>query len=817
MNSLNCKLAASARLATPVCRCWTQLVLLLLLGLAVVPILAQQPSGTLKNPFAQQPAGVALGKSLFQGTCQTCHGTDAQGGRGPALAGGTIDHISDAQLFRTIHGGIAGTQMPAFSALPADDIWRIITYLRSLSTNASAANETVPGDPKAGERTFWGKGKCSQCHEVNARGGNVGPDLSDAGIHSAAYLRSVILNPNAPVSRGRRRFGGPTGVVVKTRDGQTIVGLKRAEDNFTLIMTDLSGKLRKFDKADLLSERPLGESLMPDNYGKLLSATEIQNLIAYLKSLKGRDLSKTIDVNLPGGLSFAQISNAQSEPGNWLTYWGNYQGDHFSELNQITPANVKQLQAQWTVQMPPGPLLEATPLVVNGVMYTTYTTDRSSGVYAIDARTGLDIWKYDRPQKQVNPFQINPFNRGVAVLGNRVFFGTLDAQLVALNAQTGRLLWETSVANTMKGYSITEAPLTVKNEVIVGVSGGEFGIRGFVDAYDAATGKRLWRFYTIPGPGQFGNDTWSGDSWERGSGAAWLTGSYDPKLNLLYWTVGNPGPNLNGAVRKGDNLFTCSVVALDADTGKLKWYYQFTPHDTHDWDANEDVVLTDATIDGVKRKLLLQADRNGLFYVLDRTNGKFIFAKPYVKQTWNAGFQPDGRPILRPNWEATPQGNLVSPVGIGGTDWQNPSYDPDNHMLYVVGLTGAQFYRSGPAKYIPGREYMGSGGFGGPPGHFVPPHSDLIAIDVKTGTVGWKYPLSSRSDTAGALATRGGLVFLCTGDGDLIAIDAKSGKPLWHFQTGSRIASSAMSYAVNGRQYVAVSAGNVLYSFALPN
>jgi PQQ-dependent dehydrogenase (methanol/ethanol family) len=765
-----------------------------------------------KNPFAGQPAAVAAGKTLYEQTCQSCHGGEARGDRG-ALASGNFRHGSeDSDLFRTIRTGVPGTQMPAFSLLPADNVWRIITYLRSLNTNTAAANEVVTGNAAAGEEMFWGKGGCGRCHEVNARGMDVGPDLSDAGKNSAAYLRSMTTNPNASRPKARRWFG-PSAVRVTTRNGEEVAGIKRAEDNYTLIITDLSGKLRRFDRKDIVAEHAEAKSLMPDNYSQMFSPTEIQDLVAYLKSLKARDLAKTIQVDLPGGLSFARLRNAQAEPQNWLTYWGNYQGHHFSSLSQITPVNVKQLQAQWSVQMPPGPLLEATPLVFDGTMYTTYTTASSAGVYAIDARSGLTIWEYDRRQAVVNPNQINPFNRGVAVLGNRVFFGTLDAALVALDARSGRILWETQLADTMKGNSITGAPLAVKNKIIVGVAGGEFGIRGFIDAYDPATGKRLWRFNTIPGPGEFGNDTWSDDSWKHGSGAAWLTGSYDPDLDVLYWTVGNPGPGLNGAGREGDNLFTCSVVALDPETGQRKWHYQFTPGDTHDWDANEDVVLADSMLGGVKRKLMLQADRNGMFYVLDRTDGKLIFAKPYVKETWNRGFQPDGRPILLPEWKSTPKGNVVSPILIGGSNWQNPSYDPIHSVMYVVALDGGMGYRSIPVNYEAGRQYMG----GAPFPTDEPSKNALLAIDTMTGSVKWEYPTFRVSMGAGALATGSGLVFLATGDGNLIALDASTGKSLWHFQTGGTISSSPISYAIEGKQFVAISAGDAIYSFALPD
>ena len=709
---------------------------ILVISLCVVTSLAQRSDtpDAQKNPFAGNGAAIAAGAALYRQTCEACHGGEGRGDRGPALATGNLRHGSeDADMFQAVRNGIPGTQMPAFS-LPTDSVWCIISYLRSLSGNSGAANEIVPGDVAAGEKIFWSKGGCGRCHEVNGRGGIVAPDLSTAGTNSADHLRQMILNPNTAITA--RQWFEQSSISVETRDGEEIRGVKRSEDDYTLILTDEAGELRRFDKQNLVEQH--GEFLMPDNYGQVLSAAEIQSLIAYLKSLNARDLSKTAQADLPDGLGFERLRNAQAEPQNWLTYWGSYQGLHFSPLNQITPSNLGQLQVRWARQMPGSSLLEATPLVVDGTMYTT---GQPGQVFALDARTGLGIWKYERRQKVVNPYQTNPFNRGVAVMGNRVFFGTLDATVVALDARTGRVLWEAQVADTMKGYTITEAPLAIQGKVIVGVAGGEFGIRGFIDAYDAATGKRLWRFYTIPGPGELGNDTWSGDSWKQGSGATWLTGSYDPELNLLYWTVGNPGPDMNGDVRAGDNLFTCSVVALDPETGKLKWYYQFTPGDTHDWDANEDLILVDRIIDGKMRRLIMQADRNGMFYVLDRTNGKLLFAKAYVRQNWNRGFQEDGRPILMPGWKASLKGTIVYPTSVGGSNWQSPSYDPANSWLYVVARDDGQGYRSAPVAYEPGRQYIGGEPFPAGDSAGEGGKSGVLAIDTTTGDVKWKFPI----------------------------------------------------------------------------
>lgn len=773
---------------------------------SVAPSVAQRApeADTVANPLAGNPGAVAAGRHLYQQTCQACHGAEATGDRGPALSTGNFPHGgADADLFHNIQTGIPGTQMPAFSTLPADNIWQIIAYLRSLNGSTGAQNEVVPGDVAAGEKTFWGKAGCGACHEVNGRGGIVGPDLSAAGTSTAAYLRNAILNPNSV--RSPRSIS----VVVKTRDGKEIRGIRRAEDSYTLILTDLDGNLQRFDKKDLLDEQVLTHSLMPVNYNQTLSQGEIQNLIAYLKSLKAPDFSKAVQPDLPAGVSYERLRNAKAEPQNWLTYWGDYQGHHFSALGQITPANVKQLQAKWSVQMPGRSPLEATPLVVDG---TIYTSGQPGQVFAIDAKTGLVIWRYERRQKVVNPYQTNAYSRGVAILGDRLFMGTLDAALVALDARTGRVLWETQVADTMKGYTITQAPLAIKNEIVVGVAGGEFGIRGFIDAYDAATGKRLWRTYTIPGPGEPGHETWSGDSWQRGGAPTWLTGSYDPELNLLYWGVGNPGPDLNGDVRAGDDLYSCSVLALDPATGKMKWYYQFTPGDTHDWDSTEDLVLADRMQDGKMQHLMMQADRNGMFYVLDRTNGKPILAKPFVKVTWNSGLDKNGRPIETPDSKSSPEGNTVFPALGGGSNWQSPSYDSASSTLFVAAHDGGALYRSGPANYDAGREYMG----GASGRSYMPGENLILAIDTNTGAIKWKFPVTNPSLSAGVLATSSGLLFVATSEGNLIALDKSSGKSLWHYQTGAGINSSPMSYSVDGKQYIAVSAGTVLYSFALP-
>jgi PQQ-dependent dehydrogenase (methanol/ethanol family) len=788
--------------------------------LIVLPLLAQHTPQTDRNPFAGDPDAVVAGHKLYDQTCLGCHGSEGRGGeRAPSLSGTLKRGSADGEILQNIRGGVPGSQMPAFSQLSADEGWRLVTYIKSLSGGSSSKtrHEVITGDPAAGARVF-DKGECGRCHQVNGKGVAVGPDLSGAGSNSVETLRTAILDPNrsVAVTRGKRRgtqYRISNTLVAESKDGKLIRGVRINEDSFSVQMTDVSGQLHLLQKSELKSLRVEQRSLMPEDYGKRLSSAELNNLIAYLKSLDGTAAPAVITASdVSAGLSYERIRKASAEPQNWLTYWGDYGAKHYSSLSDINTSNVHSLQAQWAFQLPGDGIVEAVPLVVDGVMYTTGPPGQ---VFALDARTGRPIWKYQRRQKIVNPYEGNRVNRGVAMLGNRLFFGTLDGALVALDSRTGIALWETQVADTMKGYSITSAPLAVKDRIVTGVAGGEFGIRGFVDAYDPATGKRLWRFYTIPGPGEFGHDTWEGESWKQGAGASWLTGTYDPESNLIYWPIGNPGPDLDGEVRKGDNLFSCAVVALDADTGQRQWHYQFTPNDTHDWDATEAPVLVDLPYQGRERKLMIQANRNGVFYVLDRTNGKFLSAKPYVRTTWVKSWDANGRPILEPGSDSTLKGSVVYPALIGGSNFQAPSYSPLTGWLYVAYNDSANNYRRTPMAYEPGKAY-----WAGEPGSADPDPDDsrgIMAIDALTGAVKWKFELTEVSLSAGVLATGGGVLFAGSHEGNLIALDAKTGKSLWHFQTGSEISSSPISYSVAGRQYVAISTANVLYSFALPS
>ena len=494
---------------------------------------------------------------------------------------------------------------------------------------------------------------------------------------------------------------------------------------------------------------------------------------------------------------------------NWLTYSGDFTSRRFSLLKQIHTGNVDSLVSKWVYSVKDAQYIETTPLVVNGVMYIT----NSNEVFALDAQTGRTLWHFKYTKSKAEGA-----NRGVAVLGERVFFVSSNVHLIALHAKTGALLWDTPYGDLEKypQMSASLAPLAINGKVIVGVSGGEWGIRGYVAAMDAVSGKELWRFYTIPGPGEPGFESWGGHPIEISGGPTWMSGSFDAEQNLVIWTVGNPGPDFNGEMRPGDNLYTDSVVALDAETGKLKWYYQFTPHDTHDWDAQEFPVLIDTVFQGQPRKLLVQANRNGFFYVLDRTNGKMLLAKPFVKKlNWAKGIRPDGRPEVVPDMDPTPDGKKVCPGVKGATNWFSPSYNPDLGLLFVMAIEQCDIYYSSARAYVKGEAYDGTAADSIPsePGQVF-----LRAIDVQTGEIRWEVPMSIKDTMEswpGPLAPAGGLVFYADNEGYLCAVDARTGRQLWHFNMGQRVVASPMTYSVDGKQYIAIATATQIFSFGL--
>ncbi len=543
-------------------------------------------------------------------------------------------------------------------------------------------------------------------------------------------------------------------------------------------------------------------------------------------------------------VTYERLLNAAKEPQNYLTYGGDYFSTRYSTLTQITPANVKNLNLEWVYQAAVTGSWQPTPLVVDGIMYLT---QRPNDVIAMDATSGRVFWTYRHTNEAVIAC-CGSNNRGVAILGELLYMGTLDGHLVAIEARSGRQVWKTRVADSKQGYSITVSPLALKDRVVIGVGGGEYGIRGFISSYDAQTGKELWRFDTIPGPGEPGHETWEAcppnpttycdpEAWKHGGASIWVTGSFDSDLNLTYWGTGNAGPDYNADQRPGDNLYTASVVALDADTGKLRWHYQFTPHDHYDYDAVQVPVLADITWQGAPVKAMLWANRNGNFYVLDRVTGKFLYAKPFVKVNWMNGFEANGRPIQTKQ----PAGLPTYPGIQGGTNWYSPSYSPRTKLMYVSTWEfNAHIFGGTPIVYEPGREFAGrlnqtfvptpgepTRNIPGAPGlpnlrrgpinnwTDAAGNGSIQAIDPLTGDAKWKFRLFDVIDT-GIFTTASDLLVTGGREGYLHAFDARTGTLLWKRNLGAQMLNNPITYAVNGRQYIAAAAGLSLFVFALP-
>jgi len=526
---------------------------------------------------------------------------------------------------------------------------------------------------------------------------------------------------------------------------------------------------------------------------------------------------------LPAQVTADQLLHAAEAPKNWLTYSGTYFSQRYSALTQITPTNAKNLEQKWIFQADSLQRFEATPLVVDGIMYVTQAPN---DVVAIDARTGRLFWIYQyKPAAGSRPC-CGLVNRGLAILGDTLYMATVDAHLVAVDARNGKLLWNIEVADYNEGYAMTLAPLAVKDKIIVGAAGGEYGIRGFIAAYDPKTGKEIWKFYTIPGPGEPGHETWpAGDAWMHGGASVWITGSYDASLNLTYWGVGNPGPDFNPKQRAGDNLYASSVVALDADTGKLKWHFQFTPNDPYDYDSVQIPVLADAMWSGKMRKLMFWANRNGFFYVLDRTNGEFLSGHPFVKVNWASGLDDSGRPVQTPQ----PEGKATYPGPMGGTNWYSPSYSPRTGLFYVSAFEdyGGIFHRE-ETEYKEGQRFSGPGTTPAMPGWPNPAgfraalinnwtdevgHGAVIALDIHTGQPKWKYRMTDTTD-AGILTTASDVLFTGSHEGFFQVLDARTGALLWKSSVGGQTAAP-MTFELDGKQYVAMAAGHALFVYGL--
>jgi PQQ-dependent dehydrogenase (methanol/ethanol family) len=745
---------------------------------------------------------LSQGKKLFGENCSGCHGADALGtDRGPALAGNrSLTNRSVRRLGELIKLGIPANGMPAFD-LPDKDLTALAEFVRSLNGRASAA--VVPGDAAAGEQFFFGKGKCGSCHMVASKGSPIGPDLSNLGNEfTVNELREALLHPEAHIPPGYEL------VIVTLRDGKTVRGFNRNRNNFDIRVEDLQGRFHLLEEKQIASIREEKTSAMP---AVQASAEELQNLIAYLSRRTGVKTGALAAASHPaaGDVDFARILHPK--PGDWVTYDGKLNANRFSDLTQINTTNVSQLRPQWIFTVPlwrnlvPNSAyyiqnyayfgLETTPLVADGVMYIT----GPGSVYALDALSGREIWEYTRKRTAgvVGDASLGT-NRGAAILRDKVFYVTDNAHLIALNRTTGKLVWEQQMWDEPQHYGGTVAPLIVKDMVVAGVAGGDWGIRGFIAAYKAETGERVWRRYTIPAKGEPGIETWGPKEPTRGGGGTWLTGSYDPETDTLYWPTGNPWPDSDDRDRPGDNLYTDSILALDPASGHMKWYYQFTPHDVKDQDANQPPVLVDTRYQGQDRKLILFGGRNGFFYVLDRTNGKVLLAKPLVKWlTWASGIGADGRPQL------LKEGDISCPDIA--TNWNATAFNPKTRLFYVmVREKCVENITSGRKKERP---------------HLEPEKKYLRAFDIDTGKIVWEMPQAGPPEEkreAGVLATAGGLLFYGDPPGDFVALDQRTGRPLWHFPAGADNKTSPMTYTVGGRQFVAIAIGANILSFALP-
>ena len=517
---------------------------------------------------------------------------------------------------------------------------------------------------------------------------------------------------------------------------------------------------------------------------------------------------EALPTNPAASITTERIAAAPTaEPANWLTYHGGYDAQRYSRLDQITTENAGQLEEVWRMYLPVPHAFEATPLVVDGTMY--FTTGGHTAVYAVDAVTGEEKWHHTERIPDDVAACCDWVNRGVALGDGLVFFTTLDARLLALDAQTGETVWEQTLADYRDGYTATVAPLFVKGMVISGISGGEYGIRGFLDAFDARTGEKRWRFWTVPEPGEPGSETWEGDlpTWMTGGGATWVTGSYDPALDLLYWSIGNPGPDFNGEVRPGDNLYTNSVVALDPDDGALQWHFQFTPHDVWDYDGVNELVLADVTVEGRPVRALLHADKNGHYYVLDRTDGSFLLGKPFARVSWTTGLDPEtGRPAINPPAKLTSAFEPVCPGPAGAKEWMHMAFSPETEMVYLPVIENCAVFRAGQAFYRAGLPFWGSAADVAAMGPDES-HGFLRALDATTGETTWEIR-TEHPVAAGALATAGGLVFWGEATGMLHATDAQTGEDVWTHEAPMGVhAAGPMTYAVDGKQYVAIPVG----------
>jgi len=725
---------------------------------------------------------VETGQASFERNCASCHGTDAGGaGMGPNLiAARRLRAQTAAQIRNFIAKGSPSNGMPAFP-LPAPELEALAAFVRSLNTSASEA--PMSGSVDAGRAFYLGKGKCDTCHMVRGTGSALGPDLSNVAKElTAGEIRQILGNPAARITPGYRL------VTAHLKDGGSVRGFVRGRNSFDTQIQTLDGQFRFLPREEIASVQP-ERSLMPAVTG---TREELRDLAAYLSTLT-RDDATPFSPSKPAlgaGVSFNRIRNPK--PGDWVTYNGNLNGNRYSDLKQINRGNVASLSVKWMFPIDHFGL-ELTPLVADGVMYISGPNQ----AMALDALTGRQLWKYARPRTPglIGDASLGT-NRGVCLLGDKVFLSMDNAHLIALNRTTGALVWDQYMPEEAMHYGSTVAPLPVGDDtVIAGVSGGDRGMRGFLAAYKASTGERLWRLWTIPKKGEPGSETWGDKEPVTGGGATWLTGAYDPESKTLYWPTGNPWPDSDDRERPGDNLYSNCILAIDPATGKMKWHFQFTPHDVHDWDATEPPLLVDTLWGGKPRKLLLHADRNGFFYVLDRVDGKLLLAKQFIKnQTWTQGIAADGRPLPPP----AVQSPLDCPSDAA--NWNSAAFSPVSRLMYVLTL-----------EQCKARTRLGDA--------LLPtPQKIVRAIAIDTGRVEWEIPFEGvavQKAWPGILATAGGAVFFSDPNGTFAAADEKTGKILWRYPTNVLMKASPMTFTAQGKQFIATVAGPNIVCFGL--
>ena len=650
-------------------------------------------------------------------------------------------------------------------------LWLCVSFITILAL----ARATTAQDP-AGRATFVAR--CAGCHGTDGNGGELGPAITNrVPTHSDQDLMVTI------------REGIPAA-------GMPSFGMLTASESADLVRFLRILKPRTGSQPPRVSVTVNGRAFSGIALNQTRSDMQLLGDDGKLHLLRQMDRGY----------------RAVTSQTDWPSYNGGTSGSRYSALSQIDRNNVARMAPKWIYSLRNTPLLQVTPVVVDGVMYVTSANE----CYALDAGSGREIWHYQRPRtKGLIGNAAGGINRGVGVAGDRAFMVTDHAHVIALNRHTGALLWDTEMADWHQNYNATGAPLPVGNLVVTGTSGGDEGVRGFVAAFDQATGKEAWRFWTVPAPGEPGSETWRGKGIAHPGGATWMTGAYDPQLDMLFWPVGNPGPDLIGDDRLGDNLYTDSIVALDAKTGALKWHFQFTPHDVWDYDAQESVALVDAAWQGQPRKLIVQANRNGFFYVLDRTNGKFLFGTPYVKNvTWATDLTPNGQPIKAPNMEPTLEGRRVCPSLDGASNWYSTSFNPVTGLYYLQTNDKCGIFTKVPVEWEAGKGFMG-GSFRQAPDE--PAQRVLRALDIHTGKPAWELPQTGAVNSwGGVLSTAGGIVILGEDSGALMAADAANGKTLWSFQTSQLWKASPMTYMFDNKQYIAVAAGSNIIAFALP-